>query len=341
MRRQENPQDRLDALRRIDLFDPNRAEFDRRRQPFDLIAPARPRDFDLSPAHAGLRDAGGLACLRGDGDLPPLDMGRRRHRREQLGTAAQDAVVIGAPEQMDVSRAGRGVFLIDVALAIIDEGHHRRFLQREVRRPQTPDPAPGFLGLDRARAPALGLSLLAPARRRLLATVDVGVREPDDAARMAHLPRIAVARVHHDHRMQKKPDVAAVADHAEASLAPLVPGEIELRRVLDRQYVPPPRRNGRMIGGGREHDLARYRLVVQKAPIALRRRPVAAEPPQASRALGRERRQKICPLFLSRSSPNCPKSVMPCIARPSANHSSGRTESENHKNSEKKEVCID
>ena len=150
MRRQENPQDRLDALRRIDLFDPNRAEFDRRRQPFDLIAPARPRDFDLSPAHAGLRNAGGLAYLRGDGDLPPLDMGRRRHRREQLGTAAQDAVVIGAPEQMDVSRAGRGVFLIDVALAIIDEGHHRRFLQREVRRPQTPDPAAGFLGLDRA-----------------------------------------------------------------------------------------------------------------------------------------------------------------------------------------------
>jgi len=43
-----------------------------------------------------------------------------------------------------------------------------------------------------------------------------------------------------------------------------------------------------MIGDGREHDLARYRLVVQKAPIALRRRPVAAEPPQASRALGRE-----------------------------------------------------
>lgn len=249
--------------------------------------------------------------------------------------------MLGAPEQMDVSRAGRGEFLVDVALAIVDESHHRRFLQHAVGRAETGDPAAGFLGLDRAWDPAFGLPLLASARRRFLAAVDVGVREPDDAARMAHLPRIAVARVHHDHRMQKKPDVAAVADHAEASLAPLVPGEIELRRVLDRQYVPPLRRDGRMIGGGREHDLARYRPVVQKAPIALRRRPVAAEPPQASRALGRERRQKIGPLFLSRSSPNCPKSVMPCIARPSANHSSGRTESENHKNSEKKEVCID
>jgi hypothetical protein len=98
-----------------------------------------------------------------------------------------------------------------------------------------------------------------------------------------------------------------------------------------------------MVGGGREHDLSRYRLVVQKAPIALRRRPVVAEPPQASRALGRERRQKIRPLFLSRSSPNCPKSTMPCICAPlceSVCRQAG-TESDNHENSQKKEVCID
>jgi hypothetical protein len=71
-----------------------------------------------------------------------------------------------------------------------------------------------------------------------------------------------------------------------------------------------------MIGGGGEHDLARYRLVVQKTSKALRRRPIAAEPTQAGRALGHERAQEIGPLFLSRSSPNLPKSIMPCIARP-------------------------
>jgi hypothetical protein len=71
-----------------------------------------------------------------------------------------------------------------------------------------------------------------------------------------------------------------------------------------------------MIGGGGEHDLARYRLVVQKTSKALRRRPIAAEPTQAGRALGQERAQEIGPLFLSRSSPNLPKSIMPCIARP-------------------------
>jgi hypothetical protein len=71
-----------------------------------------------------------------------------------------------------------------------------------------------------------------------------------------------------------------------------------------------------MIGGGGEHDLARYRLVVQKTSIALRRRPIAAELTQAGRALGRERAEEIGPLFLSRSSPNVPKSIMPCIARP-------------------------
>ena len=140
--------------------------------------------------------------------------------------------------------------------------------------------------------------------------------------------------------MQKKPDVAAVADHAEASLAPLVPGECA-PSCPGSPVRAAPRRNGRMIGGGREHDLARYRLVVQKAPIALCRRPVAAEPPQASRALGRERRQKIGPLFLSRSSPNCPKSVMPCIARPSRKSLVRQDKSENHKNSEIKKVCID
>jgi hypothetical protein len=71
-----------------------------------------------------------------------------------------------------------------------------------------------------------------------------------------------------------------------------------------------------MIGGGREHDLARYRLIVQKAAKAFRRRPVVAELAQARRALADQRLKKIGPLFLSRSSPNCPKSIMPCIARP-------------------------
>ena len=134
---------------------------------------------------------------------------------------------------------------------------------------------------------------------------------------MAHLARIAVARVHHDHRMQKKPDVAAVSDHAEPSLALGVPGEIEFCRILDASMPCRPRAATAVwIGGGRER-LARYRLVVQKTSKALRRRPIAAEPAQAGRALGHERVQETGPLFLSRSSPNCPKS-MPCIARPSA-----------------------
>jgi hypothetical protein len=95
-----------------------------------------------------------------------------------------------------------------------------------------------------------------------------------------------------------------------------------------------------MTGGGGEHDLAGYRLVVQKAPIAFRRRPIAAELKQAGRALGRERGQEIGPLFLSRSSPNVPKSLMPCIARPFGESIDLRrgTDSENHKNSQRKEV---
>jgi len=35
---------------------------------------------------------------------------------------------------------------------------------------------------------------------------------------MADLPRVAVAGLHHDRRMQEKPDIAAVADDAEAVL---------------------------------------------------------------------------------------------------------------------------
>jgi len=95
-----------------------------------------------------------------------------------------------------------------------------------------------------------------------------------------------------------------------------------------------------MIGGGGEHDLGRYRLVVQKTSKALRRRPIAAESAQAGRALGHERVQETGPLFLSRSSPNVPKSIMPCIARPLGESIDLRlgTESENHKNSQRKEV---
>jgi hypothetical protein len=95
-----------------------------------------------------------------------------------------------------------------------------------------------------------------------------------------------------------------------------------------------------MVGGGGKHDLARYRFVVQKTSQTLSRRPIAAESTQAGGALGHERGQETGPLFLSRSSPNAPKSIMPCIARSLGESSTfvGGTDSENHKNSQKIEV---
>jgi hypothetical protein len=56
-----------------------------------------------------------------------------------------------------------------------------------------------------------------------------------------------------------------------------MPGEIDLRRILDRQNMASARRHRRMIRDAREHDLAGYRCVVQKAPIPFRCRSIAAE----------------------------------------------------------------
>jgi hypothetical protein len=112
--------------------------------------------------------------------------------------------------------------------------------------------------------------------------------------------------------MQEKPDVPAVADNAETPLAPRVPGKIELRRILDRKPMTSARRLRRVTGRRGEHDLAGHRPIVQKPSIGHIPSPIAAKPPQTGRALGDERRQKMGPLFCSRSSPNDPRSINPC-----------------------------
>ena len=244
---------------------------------FEVITAARPHDFDLLVVHARLRHARGLARLGRDRDLPPRDVGQSRHRREKLGSVAQTTVVFGAHEQMNMRRAGRGEFLVDVALAIGDHGHHRRAAQHAVRRAHAVNPAPSFLALDRARDLALPLSFLPTPRRCFLPAAYEGVREPQNAARVAHLTRIAGAGVDDDHRMQKKSDVATIPDHAKAALASHMSRKIEFRRILDRQHVAPTRRPRRMIGGGREHDLARHAVIMQKTSKALRPRSVAAK----------------------------------------------------------------
>ena len=141
---------------------------------------------------------------------------------------------------------------------------------------------------------------------------------------MADSPRIALARLHHDDRMQEKPDVPAVADDAETPLAPRVSRKIELRRILDRQHMTPARRLRCVTGRRGEHDLAGHRPIVQKPPIGHIPSPIAAKPPQTGRALGDQRRQKMGPLFCSRSSPNDPRSINPCNI--SSRESAARTQ---------------
>jgi hypothetical protein len=147
--------------------------------------------------------------------------------------------------------------------------------------------------------------------------VKEGVRQTKHAAAMTDFPRIARARVEHNHRMNKKPDVAPVADHAEAAFARLMARIIELRGVLDRQNMAPLRRLGRARGRVRHHDFARHSVIVQKTPKALRPRSVSAEAAQTRTSFAHKGGQQIGPPFWSRSSPNRPKSVIPCIARSS------------------------
>ena len=98
----------FDPLGRIDLLDPNRAQLDLGLQAFDVdgrSAVARIRPLASSPGFAPCGRAG--RPWPEHGDLPPRDRGQRRHRSEQLDAVAHDAIVVGAPEQMDVSGARR------------------------------------------------------------------------------------------------------------------------------------------------------------------------------------------------------------------------------------------
>ena len=299
MRGQQKPHDRLDARGRIDLLDPNRIELDRGRQALDVEADARTRRLDRAPAHPGSRRARRAAVLGRDlrspaprrEAAPPSSQTACRRRSD--GDHARRARADGhAPSA--ARRTARRCRPRSPRLP-----HHRRFAQQPAGFAQSPDPAAAFLRLDRTGNPALPLPRLAPARRRFLAAVDVGVRQSDDPACVADLPRVAVARRRHDHRMQEKPDVAAVADHAKTALAPRVSRKIELRRILDRQHMTAARRLRRMTGRRGEHDLAGHRRVVQKPSIGHIPSAIAAKAAKTGGALGDERRQKLGPLFVA------------------------------------------
>jgi hypothetical protein len=102
MRRQQNPDDRLDALGRIDFLDHDRVQLDARRQAVEFKTHARPRELDLPPTHAGARAARRAAVFGGNENILPGDVRRRRHRRHQPGAVAHMAVVRRADDEMDM-----------------------------------------------------------------------------------------------------------------------------------------------------------------------------------------------------------------------------------------------
>ena len=122
--------------------------------------------------------------------------------------------------------------------------------------------------------------------------------------------------IHNHDRVQKQPNVGAVADGAEAALAAAVAREVQFGRILDRQNVPTRRRACRMLNGGGDHLSRRYRRIVQKAAESYLPGTRAAEAPDTSRPPVSERGKEVGPPFLSRSSPNDPKSCIPRIGSP-------------------------
>ena len=76
--------------------------------------------------------------------------------------------------------------------------------------------------------------------------------------------------------MQKKPDIAAVADNAEPLLAAGMLPEVEFGRILDRQHMTPARRLGRMMNRRGEHGFQANRIVVQKPSEGYCPSPIAA-----------------------------------------------------------------
>lgn len=194
-------------------------------------------------------------------------------RRQQF-TAEQRSIVPRTAQ--DVNRHGpAGEQIVDVAFPI---RHHRdqRRLGQPVRRDLGPRQPPArLLLIRRAMLPMRELARDAVHHD--------AVHQPDHSSPLG---------IHRQHRMQEQPQVLAVARRAKSPLARPVGGEMQLRRVLDRQHMATGRALPAQPSRRRQHLLRRHRGVGQKPAKPQRLIAVAGQPVPAQRPMPLHRRQQ-------------------------------------------------
>ncbi|UQS62702.1 MULTISPECIES: hypothetical protein [Mesorhizobium] len=144
------------------------------------------------PARACLQLEGNAAGFRRLGD-----------RAEQaLAPRAQSPIPYSADEHMGALAGKPCKHFVDVGFAVADHRHLRRVGQRLACRLGGADPFVAFLGFDRQRLVVMRLLCLAPPDR--------GACKAQDRA---------VPGIHGQRRMHEQPDILAIADTTEATLA--------------------------------------------------------------------------------------------------------------------------
>ena len=170
-------------------------------------------------------------------------------RWEQLLTIGEVAITAGARQKARAVIWQASPFLVDVALAIIDQRDHGGFGQHRFRSLTALHPAVGFLLLDRQLLIVLCLAL-GPAPH-------LGINQPK---------AFLILRVNGQDRMREQPDIGAIADRAEPPLAPALRLIVDLARILNGEDVPARRRRRDKRRPMRDHFRDRDARIAKKAP---------------------------------------------------------------------------
>ena len=231
----------------------------------------------------------------------------RRHREQVRATRASAdklAVTAGPREQRKPCVRQGHPSLIEVTLAIGDQGHLPGVGKRRLGRRPDRDPAHRFLVLGRPLAPRCHLARLAGP--------DLPRSKPQ---------RGAVRRVQRQQRMQKQTRHLAVA--AGAKPAAGAARKAQMRGVLDRQNMAASRPRPQRRSCRRENLFRHHRPVGKKPPERHRAGPVAPQTAHDRALLFHKALGQKTPLFARRSSPKRPanRSMNEIIFTPSTNQS--------------------
>jgi hypothetical protein len=286
---QQTPDDRLFAQRRVDLACLD--EIERQLGRIASVCAARrlaqrDRAEARRQSHLARRSPrttrqieGQAAGFRLGGDLgqkPAVDLGQR-------------PIVRRADQHMGLLVGHTGEQFIDVRFPIGDEGDARSRAQEGSRLQRRGDPPVALFFLDRQALVVVLLDSGPPPDRR--------AGEPQKSASLG---------VHRQRRMHEQADIRAIADCAQAALAPGLRLIIDLARVLDQKDMSAGRCDSGPLRRRAQDFVNSHSGVAEEARKPDLLRPIVGQFAQARADAPAHALQRLPPLFSSRSSPKYP-----------------------------------